>query len=344
MFLHSQALALYRNSSMEAPPVRLFRAAFIALAVLLLLFTLQIKTAAQEPDTPDEVLRVRTDLITVPLYVTDRQGRRINGLRQQDFVVRDNGRAVETSYFASGTDRVALLFALDASGSARDIIIRQREAALALFSRFGRESRVAVMHFTERAALAASFTEESSRALAAFNFPALPGRRTAIFDAALASVRSFTQSGSAERRIIVLISDGLDTASATSPSKVIGEALENGVSFYVIHLPLFEPRDGRLAPRPASKGFRDLADKTGGKYFVLGDAKDALRPRAQYDLTQVFSAIEDDLRGQYLLGYYPEEGSRDSLPHRIEVSLASGNNKKLSVRTLRSTYVLKKAQ
>lgn len=341
MFLHSKALARYRNSLNEAPPVRPFRAAFITFAAALVLISLQIKTPAQEPD--DEVLRVRTDLITVPVYVTDRQGRRINGLRQQDFVVRDNGRVVETSYFASGTDRVALLFALDASGSARDIITEQREAALALFSRFGKESRVAVMHFTERALLAASFTAEANQALAAFNFPAIAGRRTAIFDAALASVRSFNTPDRAERRIVILISDGLDTTSTTNASKVISEALENGVSFYVIHLPLFEPRDGRLAPRPASKGFRDLAEKTGGRYFMLGNARDALQPRPQYDLTPVFNAIEEDLRGQYLLGYYPAEEARDSLPHRIEVSLAPGNNKKLSVRQLRSTYVLKNA-
>ena len=292
----------------------------------------------------DEVVRVRTDLITVPLFVTDREGRRVAGLRQQDFVMRDNGREVETAYFSSGTDRVALLFALDASGSARDIITRQREAALALFSRFGKASRVAVMRFTETAALAASFAMSPGKALEAFNFPAQPGRRTAIFDAAMNAVRSFDMPGRAERRIVILISDGLDTASKTNASKVIGEAFEHGVSFYVIHLPLFEPRDGRLRVRPPSKGFRDLAEKTGGKYFMLGDARTALAPAAQYDLSPVFQAIEDDLRGQYLLGYYPAEASRDGLPHRIEVNLAGSANKRLRVRVLRSGYVLKKIE
>lgn len=289
-------------------------------------------------------MRVRTDLITVPLFVTDREGRRLAGLRQQDFILRDNGQKVETAYFSSGADRVALLFALDASGSARDIITRQREAALVLFSRFGKDSRVAVMRFTETAALAASFAMSPNQALEAFNFPALPGRRTAIFDAAMSGVRSFDMPDRAERRIVILISDGLDTASQTSASKVIVEALESGVSFYVIHLPLFEPRDGRLRVRPPSKGFRDLAEKTGGKYFLLGNAKTALSPGAQYDLSPVFQAIEDDLRGQYLLGYYPAEGSRDNLPHRIEVSLAGSGNKRLSVRALRSSYVLKKIE
>ncbi|HEX8748047.1 MAG TPA: VWA domain-containing protein [Pyrinomonadaceae bacterium] len=341
--MHYRALTCYRHPTNASPPARFARIASIFLTLSLLLVIFQATPAlGQEP--ADEVVRVRTDLITVPLFVTDREGHRVAGLKQQDFILRDNGRAMEMAYFSSGTDRVALLFALDASGSARDIITRQREAALALFSRFGSDSRVAVMRFTETAALAASFLMNPGRALEAFNFPAMPGRRTAIFDAAMTGVRSFDMPDRAERRIVILMSDGLDTASTTSASKVIGEALERGVSFYVIHLPIFEPRDGRLRVRPPAKGFRDLAEKTGGKYFLFGDVKTALTPVARYDLSPVFQAIEDDLRGQYLLGYYPDEASRDNLPHRIEVGFAGSGNRRLSVRVLRSSYVLKKIE
>ncbi|HEX8173715.1 MAG TPA: VWA domain-containing protein [Pyrinomonadaceae bacterium] len=339
--MHYRALTCYRHPTNASPPARCARVASILLTLPLLLVIFQL-TPAQEP--ADEVVRVRTDLISVPLFVTDREGRRVAGLRQQDFILRDNGLEVETAYFSSGAERVALLFALDASGSARDIITRQREAALALFSRFGKDSRVAVMRFTETAALAASFAMSPNQALEAFNFPAMAGRRTAIFDAAMTAALSFDLPDRAERRIVILISDGLDTASKTSASKVIGEAVERGVSFYVIHLPLFEPRGGRLRVRPPSKGFRDLAEKTGGKYFMPGDAKTALSPATQYDLSPVFQAIEEDLRGQYILGYYPAEGSRDNLPHRIEVGFAGSGNRRLSVRVLRSSYVLKKIE
>src|ERR1044071_6074566 len=78
---------------------------------------------------PDDVVRVRTDLVTVPALVTDADGRRVRGLTQSDFSVRDNGRAVTLSYFAAGTDRVALAFALDSSGSIRELVTRQRDAA-----------------------------------------------------------------------------------------------------------------------------------------------------------------------------------------------------------------------
>src|SRR3954470_2376466 len=117
MFLHFKALAQHRLLPTGAFFLRRAFSASILLALPLLFITLQVQTFAQETETVDEVVRVRTDLITVPLFVTDARGSRIGGLRKQDFVVRDNGRVVQTEYFASGAERVALLFALDASGS-----------------------------------------------------------------------------------------------------------------------------------------------------------------------------------------------------------------------------------
>ena len=315
-----------------------------------MLFTLCLLTtsghvAAQEDSAvpTDEVVRVRTDLITVPVFVTDSHGRRITNLAQNDFAIRDNGRLVEVSYFAAGKQSVDLLFALDASGSARDTITQQREAALALFSRFGPDSRVAVLHFSDQAHFAAQFTTDADQVRRAFDFAPLRNRRTAIFDAALAAVRAYDRrptSSGAERRILVLLSDGLDTASVTRASAVIDEAIARGVSIYVVHLPLFMPRDGRLVPRPASKGFRELGKATGGRYFLAGDARTALDPRAEYDLTPIFQAVAEDIQGPYLLGYYPHDMMRDNRFHRIEVNLSQPGNRKLRVHTLREGYTL----
>jgi hypothetical protein len=147
-------------------------------------------------------------------------------------------------------------------------------------------------------------------------------RRTAIFDAAMKSVQAFDALPlvRGERRIVILISDGLDNTSRTSADSVINTALEKRVSFYVIHLPLFEPRDGRLAVRGPSKGFRELAEKTGGKYFLVGDRKSPLAPR-ENDLSPIFQAIEEDLKSQYLLGFYIAETARDNRKHVWSVSL-----------------------
>jgi Ca-activated chloride channel family protein len=299
-----------------------------------------VPVCAQEPVSADDVLRIRTDLVTVNAIVRDAKGRRVTGLTRGDFSVSDNGRAVQLEYFAAGGDRVALTFALDASGSVRDIITRQRETALALFSRFGRGSRAAVLHFRERPEIITPLTAEPDEVRKAFDFPALRNRRTAIFDAALAAVRLYTSGDTdrTERRIVILISDGLDTVSSVNAATVIGEAQKHNVSFYVIHFPLFAPSDGHLAPRPPAKGFRELAEKTGGRYFMLGDVRSALDPRAEYDLGPIYRAIEEDLQSQYVLGYYPGEAARDGRYHQIEVKVISRDARKYRVQLLREGY------
>jgi len=314
-----------------------FLLSFLAASLILLLNN---GICAQTTIVPedDEVLRVNTDLITVPVVVTDSRGKRFANLTQQDFQVRDGGRPVKLDYFSTGTERVALLFALDASGSAREHIARQTEAALAMFTRFGGNSRIAVLPFAEQAQFALPFTTDINSARTAFQLSARRNQRTAIFDAASIAVRAFNVGADArERRIVILSSDGLDTASRTSPDSVINEARIRGVSIYVIHFPLYIPRNGQLAVRRPAKGFKELAGQTGGHYFLLGDARSALNLSATYDLAPVFQAITEDLQSQYVLGYYLDDDTRNRNDHRIQVNLAP-IHKRLRVQMLRDNY------
>ena len=304
-----------------------------------LLLALSSLIKAQETE-PVDVISVRTDLVAVPVTVTDSRGRRISDLKQQDFALTDDGRKARIDYFASGAEQIALAFVLDDSGSLREQLSRQRDAALELFSRFGPASSVAVIRFGQKARLLAPFTREADAARSAFSVPSNLSERTAIFDAGLVAVQAYASRGtnSRERRIAILISDGLDTASSANAQQVIADANRMNVSFYVIQLPLFIPSDGRLVPRPAAKGFRDLAEKTGGRYFVAGTAASALAPNTPVDLTPVFAAIEADLRSQYVIGFYPGEASRDGKLHRPAISTS---NRKLKVNQLRTSYSLK---
>jgi VWFA-related protein len=188
------------------------------------------------------------------------------------------------------------------------------------------------------------FTRDLRAARAAFRIAPLPDHRTAIFDAAHAAVSAFVSETAdpAERRIVVLISDGLDTASAAPASSAIEAARAAGVSFYVIHVPLYAPLDGRLAARRPSKGFRELAEKTGGQFFVVGDARSSLDPRAEHDLSPIFRAIAEDLQSQYVLGYHAAAAGDEPGTHRVEVRLASPRERKLRVRQLREAYESKR--
>jgi Ca-activated chloride channel family protein len=308
-----------------------FSAVFLRSCAQLLIVTactlVTLPVQAQEPTGDDEVLTVNTDLLVFPIRVRDKRG--AGQLTERELLLKDDDKVTSGLYLYPGADRVALVFALDESGSLREIISQQREAALGLFGRFGARSRVAVIRFAQRPLLVTPFGRDTATASEAFNFRVKANQHTAIFDAAAVAVDAFEALPRArsERRIVILISDGLDNASTIKANAIINAALQKHISFYVIHLPLFQPRDGRLAVRPAAKGFRELAEKTGGKYFLVGNVSSALSPsesRANNDLTGIFQAIEDDLRSQYLLGFYAGEGSRDGSNHRFKVSMPAG--------------------
>src|SRR6185437_10668277 len=243
---------------------------------------------------------------------------------ESDLRLNDPDRATSGLYLAAGVDRVAMIFALDESGSLRDIINEQRDAALQLYQRFGSKSSIGVLHFAETPQIAAGFARDAAGARSAFEVSARPNQHTAIFDAAATAVAMFSTLPRirSERRIVILVSDGLDNASRIKPDAVIDAARDKNVSFYVIHLPLFEPRDGRLAVRSPAKGFRELAGKTGGKYFLATDAPLAVRDKM--DLAPIFQAIEDDLRSQYLIGFYVAAKAHDGKLHQLSLSLPNG--------------------
>lgn len=295
------------------------------LALLVLLISACASTSAQtnsqtKPD--DDVIRVNTELLLFPIRIRDAKGRAIAGLTEKDLRLEDKDRVTSGLYFVEGVDRVALVFALDQSGSVQAVIADQQEAALSLFNRFNDRSSIAVLQFAQTSHLVVPFSKDSTAAVRGFNFHSGSNQRTAIFDAAAKSIDAFgvLPRVRAERHIVILISDGLDNTSTIKPASVIAKALEKRVSFYVIHLPLFEPRDGHLAVRNPSSGFRDLAEKTGGKYFLVRSAREALSS-SSVDLAPIFQAIEEDLKSQYLLGFYISDSSKDGRKHTFSLSL-----------------------
>lgn len=288
--------------------------------ILCLVLPGQTRLVAQDDD---DVVRVNTDLIVFPVRIREKRNQTSVPFTQNDISLKDPDGITSGVYFSAGVDRVALVFALDESGSLREIMSQQQAAAMSLFSRFGNRSTVAVLRFSDSPQLVAPFSTDLALATTAFKFPAARDRHTAIFDAAAKAITTFETLPRVrgERRIVILISDGLDTVSRSKPAEVVRRAIESQVSFYVIHIPLFEPRDDRLAVRPPAKGFRELAEKTGGGYFLAGDSKTALTPNKDHDLTAVFNAIEADLRSQYLIGFYIAEGARKGGTHKVSIAL-----------------------
>ena len=187
---------------------------------------------AQQTDDDEDVIRVNTDLLLFPVRIRDKKGLAVAGLTEQDLSLKDQNQVTTGLYFTPGADRVALMFALDQSGSLRQIIAQQQEAALALFSRFGERSSVAILRFSEKASLISPFTRDLTQHVQLLD-STLRQWTNQDLNAAAKAVATFDDLPRvrAERRIVVLISDGLDTRSRTSADYVINAALERRVSF-----------------------------------------------------------------------------------------------------------------
>jgi Ca-activated chloride channel family protein len=288
----------------------------------------------------DDVVTVRTDLVLVPARVTDRSRKPVTNIRREDFELLVDGKPIKPDFFSTGSPSVNLLFLLDQSGSVRETIARQTDAARQLFMRFGPHSSVAVVRFDEQPHLISGFAESDSAMPAGFVFPAEHDRRTAIFDSVAESIRFFdvAQRRADARKLIILISDGLDTVSRARVDDVISRAQNSGITIYALQIATFVPDGNTLRPRPPTKGFKDLGEKTGGAYFLFGDKNSALDPSKPVDLSRVFDAIERDLSSQYLLGFYPPENLRDSQDHRIDVNVVNAGQGKLRVQPSRRSF------
>jgi Ca-activated chloride channel family protein len=328
--------------------VRFRRAFFFALFLGLCLATLPFLTPAQE----DQASKIDTDLVSVPVVVLDEKGRRVPELAQTDFAITDNGQPVEPAFFAAGAGPVAVVFALDDSFSVRQLVAQQQAASLSLLERFGGDTEVAVLRFGATPQVSQQFTADRESLRGALEFTNEAARKTAIFDAALASVKTLNERPERrfERRIVILLSDGLDNASRVQPDSVIAAARAAGITFYVVHLPLYTIRDEKLAERSVSKGFRDLANRTGGMFLagpkvtkeftstVLLAAQNHSTP---FDLAPLLKAIEDDLNGQYVLAYYAKPEAGAGVLHHLEVRANPPGKKKLTVQVLRGDFTLK---
>ena len=183
-------------------------------AVLCALPAFSLTVSGQESEADDDVLRVNTDLLLFTIRVRNQDKQPVEKLSEKELTLRAKDQITSGLYLRRGIDRVALMFALDQSGSTRQIISDQRDAAVGLLSKFGSESQVAVIRFASRPSLVANFGADTVVAREAFNFPSGENQRTAIFDAAALAVSSFKALPRvrSERRIAVLISDGLDNA------------------------------------------------------------------------------------------------------------------------------------
>jgi Ca-activated chloride channel homolog len=280
------------------------------------------------PRAGDEqfIYSTQVDEVNVVFTVTDRRGRFVKDLTQDDIRVLDDEKPPSAIiHFTRETDlplRVGLL--VDASNSIRDRFRFQQEAAIEFLNRVVRRGydQAFVLGFDSTAEITQDFTDDTNDLSDGIRM-LRPGGGTALYDALFYAARD--KLGQLDddyqtRRAIVLLSDGDDNQSRVTREEAIDMALRAEVVVYAISTNVsgVKSRGDRVLER--------IAEATGGRVFF---------PFRLRDVANALEDIQAELRSQYAVAYRPAEFEADGRFRTIEILT---DNRRLQVRARRGYY------
>ena len=321
-------------------------------AVLLGIFPL-----AWPQETPS--FKVEVDVVNILATVRDEQGRLVNTLTKEDFILQEEGQPQDIEYFSSETDLpLTLGLLVDTSMSQSRILEEERQASYQFLEDILRpESDLAfVMSFDVEAQLLENLTNSQKQLLAALeslHVPTRAGRQgvgTVLYDSVFLAVDEILKFESG-RKAMIVISDGVDFGSIVDLDQAIETAQRNDSIIYTVRY--YDPemnmaRRGRAGGggrggRRGSGGGRGgssrrpqlpdgkkilerLARETGGSMFEV---------TAEQSLEKIFQKIEEELRHQYSIGYTPNREGAEQAFRTIRLTTRNG----LTVRCREGYYI-----
>jgi Ca-activated chloride channel homolog len=258
--------------------------------------------------------------VEVPIYATvlDSGGRIVTDLSKEDFTVLDDGKPVELTTFSNAPLPITVVVMLDTSASMTNNLEFLKRAAEQFLIRLHPTDRGQVGAFNDKIQLSGRFTNDRDELIAALDDLQF-GNPTRLNDAIEVSLDVL--KGIEGRRVVLMFSDGDDTASKTSFRTVLERARDEEVMVYSIGLESEYLQGTRMTRTRPSRDLRRIADETGGGYFEL---------KRTVDLAPTFTRVAQELRSQYLLGFAP--AVLDGKLHRLDVRVKAG----LTVRARRS--------
>lgn len=311
----------------------------------------------------DEIIKIETNLVTMPVSVLDRNGRFISGLQQRDFQIFENGVQQKIEYFQSVEQPFTVVLLLDVSNSTAFQINEIQNAAITFVNQLRRDDRVMVMSFDERVRVLSQPTNNRAvlrNAILQIQF----GGGTSLYDAVEHVINRQLRSIQG-RKAIVIFSDGVDTTSRyANYQSTIREAEEVDALIYPIRYDTYRDMQGNSGggvyypPRRRGGGTGStigdiLADILGGSVQMGGRRGGGGGPgtsRTDYEtgrryledlaknsggrhfeasdtnnLDAAFASIAEELRRQYSLGYYPENIGEKGERRQIRVRVARPN-------------------
>ena len=257
---------------------------------------------AQEP-LP--TLQLAARLVTVAVNAVDAKGAPVGGLGKGDFRLLEDGKEQKISFFEKeSATPLSIVLAIDGSESTLRNEKLEKESAKRFVKSILRTGgkdpdELDLMEFSDSVREIVSFTGDQQRIEQGLG-DLRRGDATAVYDAIyLASQRlGETSSANGRRRVLVMITDGGDTVHGVRYQQALEQAQRAGVMIYsLIVIPIYADAGRNTGGEHA---LMQMSDDTGGKYFYIENTK---------DLGPAFAKVSEDLRTQYVLGYYAPAGT-----------------------------------
>lgn len=274
----------------------------------------------------NDVVKVDTNLVNLNVRVIDRNNRPINGVRQDDFKIYEDGVLQPIGFFSTEEVPISYGMAVDNSGSMRSQIDKVIEAGKILINtnKPGDETFLVRFIDSEKIETMQDFTSDKERLSDALDSMWIEGGQTAIIDAVyLAAERISTYKKGDDltdrrRRALIVVTDGEDRSSFYKLDQLFAKLREEDVQIFVIgFVNELDKEGGLIRKSPKEKAvdlINRLAKETGGRAFF---------PNALSELNDIAREISSDLRTQYVIGYYPTNSARDGSYRQIRVAVNS---------------------
>ncbi len=326
------------------------------------------ETGPEEVEAGD-VIKVNTTLVTLPVSVTDRDGRYIPNLTKSDFRLWEDGVEQKVAFFTSVDKPFSVVLVLDTSGSTRFKIEEIQDAAIAFVNQLRADDRVMIISFDDDIRVLTDFTSDRNRMRDAIR-RTRTGNGTRLYDAVDLVINQRLNQVDG-RKAVVLFTDGVDTASRNaSYAKNVRDAEELDALIYPVQYDTFRDvgggggggvgwpgRSGSTSPIGILidiLGRRSGGSGRGGGGGGVGSARSDYERADRYlrelaektgarqyqadntnNLSYAFRNIAEELRRQYSLGYYPIRSPQPGERRQVRVRV---NQPNLAVRS-RDSYV-----
>ena len=247
-----------------------------------------VLVGAQQP-----TFKSGTQLVSVFATVIDVQKRLVPNLTKEDFEILDNEKLQPIVFFQNEVQPITVVVMLDTSGSMTANIPLLRAAAEQFLIRLLPDDKGQVGAFNDKIQFSGRFTPDRDELVG--NLKDLDyGNGTRLWDATAASLDAL--KGIEGRRVILLFTDGDDTASHIGLGTVVDRARAEEVMVYAIGLESNYFNGQHMVRSVPDRGLRRIADETGGGYFEL---------KKTADLAPTFTRVAQELHSQYVLGFTP---------------------------------------